>query len=83
MTDPPSDLHLEWDPSLTAGDYLDIILAQVVGDDELEDVATVGHGSNTGSFVVPLATLDAIGLSEDSIVLFTVHRRLCLSAIVV
>lgn len=75
VTDPPSDLLLAWDTSGIAGDSVDIVLAEVVGEDELREMATVGTQSNTGGFVVDSATLEGFDFSNDTIALFKVCLR--------
>lgn len=72
ITDPPSDLVLNWDPSLMGAEAIHVTLAKVVGDDEIEDVAVIGEQSNTGSFVASMDVLGGIELQNDTYVMFKV-----------
>jgi len=72
ITDPPSDLVLNWDPSLMGAEAVHVTLAEVVGDDEIEDVAVIGEQSNTGSFVASMDVLGGIELQNDTYVMFKV-----------
>lgn len=72
ITDPPSDLVLKWNPALMGADGVHITLAQVVGGDEIEDVAMIGEQSNNGSFVISPDDLEGLGLQTDSHVMFKV-----------
>lgn len=80
ITDPPSDLVLNWDPSLMGAEAVHVTLAKVVGDDEIQDVAMIGEQSNTGSFVASVDVLGGLGLQNDSYVMFKVITMHCIDS---
>lgn len=68
VTDPPSDLQLEWNTSFTTVDSVEIVLVVIMEDtDELEDVAVLGQQANNGSYLVVSTALDEFDLGSNLI----------------
>lgn len=77
ITDPPSDLQLDWDMSSISADSVEIVLALVVGETEgFEDVAILDEVPNTGSYLIPSTALEEFDL-DGSYVFFKVRIRPC------
>ncbi|CAN0055373.1 unnamed protein product [Ectocarpus sp. 4 AP-2014] len=72
ITDPPSDLQLDWDALSISADAAEIVLAVVVEDTEsFEDVAVLDVVPNTGSYLIPSTSLEEFDL-DGSFVLFKI-----------
>ncbi|CAM9263459.1 unnamed protein product [Ectocarpus sp. 13 AM-2016] len=72
ITDPPSDLQLDWDASSISADDVEIVLAVVVEDTEsFEDVAVLDVVPNTGSYLIPSTALEEFDL-DGSFVFFKI-----------
>lgn len=68
VTDPPSDLQLDWDTSLISADSVEIVLMVVVPEtDQLQDVGVLATLSNSGSALIPADTLGEFDLGDSSV----------------
>lgn len=76
ITDPPSDLQLDWNPSVLSVDFVQIVLAVFAADGTVEDLAVLGDQSNTGAYLITSSTLEAFDLATDALVVFKVRAAL-------
>lgn len=68
VTDPPSDLQLEWDPSFSPTESVEIVLTTYLEEtQELRDVAVLSQSANTGTYTVVSTALDEFNLGRSLI----------------
>ncbi|CBJ33613.1 expressed unknown protein [Ectocarpus siliculosus] len=68
ITDPPSDLQLDWDASSISADSVEIVLALIMEDTgSFEDVAVLVEVPNTGSYLIPSTSLDEFDLDGSDV----------------
>ncbi|CAB1104564.1 unnamed protein product [Ectocarpus sp. CCAP 1310/34] len=68
ITDPPSDLQLDWDAASISADSVEIVLAD---SETFEDIAVLDEVPNTGSYLIPFTSLEEFDL-DDSFVFFKI-----------